>query len=225
MTARPALGGGRWLEVAPERVAGWLAGFDERHGVVRSRYTAATAAFEAADGALAECHPPFPPLAAHALPEPGGRDGLLAAPLVAHALAERTVGVLLVRLGGHAAGVFQADRLVASKVGSRPVHGRSAAGGWSQQRFARRREGQAARAARAAADDAVRVLVPRLSTLDGVVLGGNRRAVDALRGDPRLAGTFAAATDRFLTTPDPKLAVLRETPRGFRAVRIRLVEP
>ncbi|MDX6432918.1 MAG: hypothetical protein QOE54_5284, partial [Streptosporangiaceae bacterium] len=31
---RPASGGGRWLEVAPERIARWLAGFGERHGGV-----------------------------------------------------------------------------------------------------------------------------------------------------------------------------------------------
>ena len=79
-----------------------------------------------------------------------------------HALRPRTVGVLLARLGGHAAGVFQDGRLVASKVGSRQVQGRTAAGGWSQHRFARRREGQAAKAAVAAADDAVRVLAPWL---------------------------------------------------------------
>ncbi|HWH29889.1 MAG TPA: Vms1/Ankzf1 family peptidyl-tRNA hydrolase, partial [Mycobacteriales bacterium] len=67
---------------------------------------------------------PFPPL-------PAGRS------VVEHALAPRRVGVLLVRLGGFACGVFTGDDLVASKVGSRPVHGRSAAGGQSQQRFAR----------------------------------------------------------------------------------------
>src|SRR5262249_58445427 len=113
----------------------------------------------------------------------------------------------------------------ASKVGSRLVQSRTAAGGWSQQRFARRREGQAAKAAEAAAEDAARVLLPRLSTLDAVVLGGERRAVDAVGTDRRLGPGFAPATPRFLTTPDPKLAVLQATPPQFRAVRIRLVQP
>jgi hypothetical protein len=120
--------------------------------------------------------------------------------------------------------VFDGDRLVASKVGSRLVHGRHAAGGWSQQRFARRREGQARVAAKAAAQDAARVLVPALPTLDAVVLGGDRRAVEPLRDDPRLAGVFALAADRFLATPEPRLAVLLGTPSQFRAVRVRLVE-
>ena len=81
---------------------------------------------------------------------------------MAHAVAARTIGVLLVRLGGYAVGVFAGSppRLVSSKTGSRPVHGRSAAGGWSQHRFARRRENQAATALRAAADAAAGIFGP-----------------------------------------------------------------
>jgi peptide subunit release factor 1 (eRF1) len=137
------------------------------------------------------------------------------------------VGVLLVRLGGYAAGVFTGSppRLAASKVGSRLVHGRSAAGGTSQHRFARRREKQAAEALSAAANTAVAVLGPFAGELDAVVLGGDRRAVEALRADPRLNRFFELAVDRFLTVPDPRLTVLRDTPRMFSAIRIRLTEP
>jgi hypothetical protein len=145
--------------------------------------------------------------------------------LVTHAGEERRVGVLLVRLGGHAAGVFEGERLVSSKVGSRLVHGRSAAGGWSQHRFARRRDKQVAEASQAAAEVAVRMLAPLAGTLDAVVLGGDRRAVDALRGDRRLGAVFALETGPFLDVPDPRLAVLREAPRRFRAVRIRVIDP
>ncbi|MFC4532706.1 acVLRF1 family peptidyl-tRNA hydrolase [Sphaerisporangium dianthi] len=151
-------------------------------------------------------------------------EGLLPA-LVAHAAADRVVGVLLVRLGGHAAGVFEGRRLVVSKVGSRLVHGRSAAGGWSQHRFARRREKQAGEASRAAAEVAARVLLPRADALEAVVLGGDRRAVDALRADRRLAPLFALEAAPFLDVPDPRLAVLQDTPDDFRAVRIRLLDP
>jgi hypothetical protein len=110
-------------------------------------------------------------------------------------------------------------------VGSRLVHGRSAAGGQSQQRFARRREKQAAGAMSAAADTAAAVFGQFAGRLDAVVLGGDRRAVAALQEDPRLAPYFALATDRFLTVPDPRLTVLRDTPRMFRAIRIRLTDP
>ena len=57
-----------------------------------------------------------------------------------------------------------------------------------------------------------------------MVLGGDRRAVAELRDDPRLGPYFQLATERFLTVPDPKRAVLLETPRLFTAVRIRLTE-
>ncbi|RJL36084.1 acVLRF1 family peptidyl-tRNA hydrolase [Bailinhaonella thermotolerans] len=211
MTRRPAAGGGYWIDVAPERLRRWLDGFAERHGAVTRETGPDVVRLTAADGAVAECHVPFPPLT--------GGD------LVAHALADRRAGVLLVRLGGYAAGVFEGTRLVASKVGARLVHGRSAAGGWSQQRFARRRDKQAAEALGDAADVAARVLLPRVPGLDGVVLGGDRRAVDALREDRRLAPLFALETGPFLPVPDPRLAVLQRTPDAFRAVRVRLVEP
>ena len=177
-------------------------------------------AFRAADGSVAECHVPFPPL-----PDGQGEPG--AAQIAAHASADRTIGVLLVRLGGYAAGVFTGEqpRLIASKVGSRLVHGRSAAGGTSQQRFARRREKQASEALGAAADTAAAVFTPYAGRLDAVVLGGDRRTIAGLRDDPRLQPYFDLAVERFLTVPDPRLVVLRGAPRLFRAVRIRLTEP
>src|SRR5262249_27725563 len=42
---------------------------------------------------------------------------------------------------------------------------------------------------------------------------------------PRLRPVMRRAVDRFLTVPDPKLAVLRDTPRLFLAVRIHLTGP
>jgi hypothetical protein len=216
--------GARWLDVAPERLAGWLESFGARHGgaVAGSGPSgdAAVVVFRAADGAAAECHVPFPPL-------PAGGAEPDAAQIAGHASADRTVGVLLVRLGGYAAGVFTGEppRLVASKVGARLVHGRSAAGGTSQQRFARRREKQASEALGAAADTAAAVFAPYAGKLDAVVLGGDRRAIGGLRDDSRLRPYLDLAVERFLTVPDPRLVVLRGTPRLFRAVRIRLTEP
>ncbi|MBO3748692.1 hypothetical protein J5X84_21655 [Streptosporangiaceae bacterium NEAU-GS5] len=216
MTARPAAGGGRWITVTPDRVGRWIDGFVDRHGAFEVSATPDVVTLTAADGSVAECHAPFPPLAS------GSVRGL-----ITHVRQSRRIGVLLVRLGGHAAGVFEGDRLVASKVGSRLVHGRSAAGGWSQHRFARRREKQVDEALRAAAEVAVRVLVPYTESADGlaaVVLGGDRRAVDGLRADRRLDPVFALEMEPFLTVPDPRLAVLEGTPKLFRAVRIRLTD-
>ena len=218
------------MEVPPERLVTWVVTFAERHGgaaagqPVTTGESGAAVTFTAADGATAECHPPFPPL-------PAGVPGAVRAAaeaLAAHAAADRTVGVLLVRLGGYAAGVFSGSppRLVDSKTGSRPVHGRSAAGGWSQQRFGRRRENQAATALRAAVDAAAEVFGRYgPDQLDAVVLGGDKRSAAGLTGDARLEKYLAKATGRFLTVPDPRLAVLRDIPRAFLATRVRLTEP
>jgi hypothetical protein len=218
---------GRWVSVAPERLAGWLDRFADRHGgVERSVVAPAVVAVTARDGAVAECRVPFPPLGRD--PTGQAEQAEQADPyggLVAHALADRRVGVLLVRLGGHAAGVFAGDRLLAAKVGSRQVHGRSAAGGQSQQRFARRREGQVRVALAAAADVAAAVLVPAVSTLDAVVLGGDRRAVDPVLTDRRLAPLHPLVVDARIDVPDPRLKVLQGAPALFRAVRIRVDEP
>jgi len=243
-----ASGGARWVDVTPERFPGWVASFARRHGTdgedqsLTVAMTGETVIFTAPDGAVAECHPPFPPLADNskkraageaARPADGADEARLAAEAVAaHARRPRTVGVLLVRLGGYAAGVFTGypPALADAKTGSRLVHGRSAAGGWSQHRFARRREKQASEALQAAAAAAADVFGRRSGgrpgeKLDAVVLGGDKRAMAELRQDPRLAPYLAIATDRFLTVPDPKRAVLEATPRLFLAVRIRLTEP
>jgi hypothetical protein len=198
----------RWVSVGPERLAGWLDRFAAGHGGLAGTDEGPEAVvFTAADGTVAEVRVPFPP-----------RHG----DLVEHALAERRVAVLLVRLGGYATGVFEGSRLVVSKVGSRQVHGRSAAGGQSQQRFARRREGQVRVALAAAADTAVAVLLPHVSTVDAVVLGGDRRAADQVLADPRLAPLLPLVVEPRLDVPDPRLKVLQGTPALFRAVHIRL---
>ncbi len=208
--SRPAAGGGRWVSTAPERLQRWLDGFASRHGAVVREFDDRTVRLVAEDGALAEIEVPFPPLS-------GG--------LVEHVLRDRRVGVLLVRLGGCACGVFDGPRLTASKVTTRQVHGRSAAGGQSQQRFARRREGQVRVALDAFADTAARILLPAAGSLDAVVVGGERTAVDSVLADHRLPPLRPLVTGRLLDGPDPRLAVLEASYDQLRAVWIRIVDP
>lgn len=218
---RPAAGGDRWVDVDPERVEGWVGRFVQRHGATSTESVPGGVRLRAADGSVAELRVPFPPMA----PVAGGAGVAAAvATVVAHAEQDRTVGVLLVRLGGHAAGVFHGLRLVASKVGVRHVQGRSAAGGWSQQRFARRREHQGKAARAAAAEAAVAVLLPASSTLDAVVLGGDRRSVDTVMGDARLGPLRGLVVEPHLDVADPRLAVLRSIPRRFRSVRVLVTD-
>jgi len=165
----------------------------------------------ATDGAIPECDPPFPPLS------DGSVGGLLA-----HVARERVVGVLLVRLGGHASGVFAGRRLVDSKVGSRLVHGRHRKGGSSARRFERRRAGQARLALEQAADTAGRILLPHRADLDALVLGGDRRALADVLEDVRLRPLRALVAEPVLEVPDPRLDVLRATPDLFLSTRLTL---
>lgn len=203
--------------VEPERLAGWFDRFARRHGaIVATDLAARQVTVRATDGAAAAVAVPFGPLAV----AEGSRPGLAVDELVAHLLRPRRVALLLVRLGGHSAGVAVDGTVVLSSTDRRLVHGRHRAGGSSSGRFARRREGQARVALQAAADTAARVLLPELDAVDAVVLGGDRRAIDQLRADQRLAPLFARAEPVVLDVPQPRRSVLDDAARMARCARI-----
>jgi Actinobacteria/chloroflexi VLRF1 release factor len=204
----------RRVSVPPERLPRWLDGFSQLHGATTATAEPAQVRLVGADGARAWLRVPFPPLTAS---DDDPRTALLA-----HVARLRTIGVLLVRRRAHAVGVFVGDDLVASKVDSSYVQGTTRAGGWSQQRFARRRANQAQAAFARAADACARLLVPRARDLDALVCGGDRAAVGAVLADPRLAPLADLPRGPFLAVPDPRLRVLQRTPEQFRAVAIEL---
>ena len=202
-------------EVPPERLGRWLERWAERHGpVTRTELRAERVTF-VGEGGTVECDPPFPPLTGR-----GEREGFDPGPLLEHVARERVVGVILVRLGGHAAGVFAGRRLVDSKVGSRNVHGRHRAGGSSQKRFERRRGEQARMALDQAADTAARVLLPHRRDLEALVLGGDKAALREVMGDARLRPLRALIAEPVLEVPEPRLKVLEATPERFLATRL-----
>ena len=229
--SRPAAGGGRWVEVAPERLERWLAGFAERHGGLqavkpepadpedtdaeRTDPVPDAVVARAADGSTVDVHLPFP---ARVRP-------MSLADVVAEARRPRRVGLVLVRRGGHAVAVLDGPRVVDAKVGSRHVQGRTAAGGWSQRRYARRREGQARVAAAAAADTVAALLLPELSGLEAVATGGDRPMLGAVLADSRLAALRPLVVERVLDVAEPRRAVLEQAVAQARAVRVRIVDP
>ena len=198
--------------VDPDRLAGWVERFEARHGPVSTSATAAALVLSAPDGAGAVVEVPFPPL----LVDPGLQA------LVDHALVDRTVGAVLVRRGGYAVGWFTGRRLEGSKVGSTYVQGTTKAGGWSQQRYARRRANQTRDAYAEAAEVAATLLLPHVGDLAAVVGGGDAVGVHAVLADPRLAPLRALLQPRVLPTPDPRLRVLQAFGDQLRAVRITL---
>ncbi|RFU23105.1 acVLRF1 family peptidyl-tRNA hydrolase [Geodermatophilus marinus] len=213
---RPLAGGGRRLGVAPERLARWLDGVAARHGALTAvAEDAGTVRAACADGTAVTLRAPFP-----WTPGPA-----LLTTFTAQARAPRRAGVLLVRRGRWAVGVVDGPELVASKVGSRQVQGRTAAGGWSQQRYARRRAHQADAVVGAAADTAARVLLPHAGELAGLFTGGDRGLVDAVLADPRLRPLAERRAGRALDVGEPTKAVLLSTPALVRAVEVTVVEP
>jgi hypothetical protein len=142
-------------------------------------------------------------------------------PLFQALAADHVVAALLVRLGGYAVGVFDGERLVASKVGSRFVKGRHKKGGSSSGRFRRRREEQARELIEEAADVADRTLEPWHDRVEFAALGGDRTAVDrVLAAKPDLGWLAERALPRFFTVPDPRRAVLERLPYELYAAEL-----
>jgi hypothetical protein len=206
MGARPAAGGGQWVDVAPQRLPRWLENFQGRHGP----YVAEGLHLVAADGATADLEPPPGVTGVHTV------DDLMTEP--------PRIGLLLARKGAVAAGIAEGGALVASKVDTHYVQGRTAAGGWSQQRFARRRDNQARAAASDGAGVAGRVLLPAVRTLAALVTGGDRTALDSILSEPVLAPLAAIRADQVLEVPEPRHAVLVAAVAQARAVRILIRE-
>ncbi len=200
--------------VPPSRLERWLDRWADAHGgVARVARVGGAIHLTGADGAVVVAEPPFGPVA----------EGTT---LLEHVARERLVGVLLVRLGGHAAGVFRGERLEASKVDRRLVHPRHRAGGQSANRFRRRRDNEERDALAQAVATAERVLVPRAADLEAVVTGGDRRGLARVLADPRLAALRPLVVERpVLDVRDPRIDVLERAPEQFLATSLREDEP
>lgn len=206
-------GSPRRVFVPAERLPRWYENFATRHGCFELSVADGRLLARAEDGETARAGLPF--------------DRAFAGPAEVAAFAAAAVvevrwGLLLVRRGGFAvAGGVGAEPTV-HKVGRRHVQGQTKAGGWSQQRFARRRDNQARVAFEAAADHAVRLLVGELGGVEALVTGGDRAAVDAVLDDPRLADVAARRTSLHLAVGDPDRRVLDAAVRDARSAVIEL---
>jgi hypothetical protein len=137
------------VNVPAARVARWIANFEGRHG---------GSVLSVDDGALRGAAEDGSTFAAR-LPFGRGYTGPPDPAAFVLAMAPPSDwGVLLVRRGGFAVARMHGETSTGSKVGQRHVQGRTKAGGWSQQRFARRRANQARVAFEAAGEHAERIL-------------------------------------------------------------------
>lgn len=207
----------RRVVVPASRLDGWLERFAAQHGAVEARQIGEGVQLSAADGQRAVLTPPFPDVLDAADPLQALRDALR---------QRRTTAVLLIRRGGYAIGMYDGARLSASKVGASYVQGTTKAGGWSQQRYARRRDNQTRTIVQKAVEDAVRVLDAApggARALDGALVGGDRALIRAALEDPRLRAFGERVHDPFLAVGDPRLATLKDLADQVGAVRIALL--
>jgi hypothetical protein len=187
-----AVSASRFLEVEPRRLPGWVARYtDARGGSVRAVTTPAGLDLLGEDGSRAHLALLDPPAGRREGPVPD--VGAAAADLAALAAAPRTLLVCLVRRGGWTVGVVREGTVLSGSSGRRYVQGTTAAGGWSQQRYARRRSGQAGKLADDASSAVDRVLGAAAGlgpgrAPDAVVVGGDKALADAVLGPTVAAG-------------------------------------
>ena len=119
--------------------------------------------------------------------------------------ASYTVGVVLVRLGRFSVAVFRGGELVEAKTDSRYVKGKHHAGGTSQLRYTRVREGQIRRLYDKVCEEVRGRLAPPAARLDYLVLGGERFTLNGLLKEcPALAALQLITLKRRLNIRDPK---------------------
>ena len=215
---RTVTGGGVAVEVAPDRLVGWVNRFGGRNdGLISVTTDGETVRVNGGDGTVAVLAVPFGPMT------PGTREPLEA--LLEHLAGLGALGIVLVRGGAHSVGVARAGVVLSSSTDRAYLQGRTAAGGFSQQRFARRRENQRSASYHSAAATAARVLTPVQDSLDGLVVGGDRRALADVLADSRLSVIGARPTRMFADIGEPRRALLDEIAARSLAVEITIRTP
>ena len=229
------MGSPRQVLVSPERLPGWVERFSAGNGGLTpadgfddDARLRGGLMLRGANGCVAVLYPP-----GESARESAGESARHSAEqgpvqptvdgLVASATSPRLIGLVLVRRGGYAVGVADQGKLVASKTGTKYVQSRTAAGGWSQQRFARRRANQAAGLVDAAAVHAARLFSEHAP--DCLQLGGDRTLASETLANPVLRSSQSLPQLTFLVVPDPRLDILKQAAIDARSIRITITDP
>ncbi|MHC6230808.1 acVLRF1 family peptidyl-tRNA hydrolase [Arthrobacter sp. MMS24-T111] len=203
--------------VAGARLAGWVERFGSSHGGFRLRDDDDGLRLLAADGTEALLQAPWP---ADGRP---GRGNDPVERLAALASQPRRLGLLLVRRGGYGVGVASEGILLAAKAGTRYVQSRTAAGGQSQQRFARRRSNQADALVASVAEQAAGVFGGE--PFEYVVPGGDRALADLVLQQPPLRPYVPLPRLAYLDVTEPRAAVLKKAAADACSVRVTVTDP
>lgn len=230
----------RHLDLTAERLPRWWAKFHSDHPGVRVSATGGALVLTSTDGSIAH-FTGWLPITGITGDDDAHRQ-LTTSPA--------SIGVILLRRGGYSIGLARDGQLREHKTGTRYVQSRTAAGGWSQQRFARRRDNQADDLVRTAADHAVRILAPVVGApgppdpagrpspavssparpspagpAAGLAVGGDGFLLEKLLADPRLAGLRDLPRREFSGIPDPRFTILSEVVRRCQQVGVAVYNP
>lgn len=237
----------RRLQIDSHRIARWVRGFADRHDGAQILAVDGTGAgpsvgedddggaraedlltLAGGDGAIAQLSRWA---GAHDPTRPEGPLNEQSAAAIGHwATPPEHLGLILVRRGGYALGLSHGRELLTHKSGTRYVQSRTAAGGWSQQRFARRRGNQASALVSTVAEHAIRLLIPAPAGTAqhrpaALVLGGDRTLGAEVMAVSALADLADLPRRELPDLPDPRHAVLIEALRRGRCVPVLLTEP
>ncbi|MBB6402940.1 acVLRF1 family peptidyl-tRNA hydrolase [Arthrobacter sp. AZCC_0090] len=208
---------GRTAFIPGPRLPGWVERFAASHGVLQEEPDDGGTLLRAADGAVALLKAPW------TVDGRPGKGTNAVERLASLASQERRLGIILVRRGGYAVGVVSGGKVTASKSGSRYVQSRSAAGGSSQQRFARRRENQANALTEAVAGHAAHVFAGQ--GIEYLVVGGDAALSAAVLEETALKEYASRKRLQSLAVADPNATVLRRAAADACAVRIEVTDP
>jgi peptide subunit release factor 1 (eRF1) len=147
-------------------------------------------------------------------------------PLAEHLALPRRVGLLWVRLGGYAAAVYDDEKLIDGRAGTRFVKNRNKKGGSSSNRFRRRRVEQARDLHDRAAELADDLLAPFASNLDRLVIAGDRLAIAAVEERSEVLPRITAPRDiATFHLGDPRSSLLAGVARELWSSTLRRPRP
>ena len=203
------------IYLPPGRLRAWVDKFAADHGnplcEVNNSKVGSGVVLSCPDGFAVRLGLPWerltPDLSAEAWPEQ----------LAAAAADIGTCGLILLRRGGYSIGTSVQGQLTWSKSGTRYVQSRTAAGGWSQQRYARRRSNQADALVLTAIEHvAGHFPAAKPSCL---ATGGDRDMLRQLLTEARLAGLAALPATHLELNADPRQRQLAEVAQELAGIR------
>ena len=121
------------------------------------------------------------------------------------------LGLIMVRLGQWAIGIFDGEKLLDGKAGTGLVHARHHKGGSSTNRFARQREKQMEYFFTRIEGHARQIIEPHFKELNYVIYGGARDTLLRMQKQCRFFGSLESrVVDRLLSVREPRRSAFEQ---------------